>query len=63
MREAATGFSADTPRLSSPSLGELTAIALLGPPCCGHLALCDCLCRDEPSDDAGMSRPLPAGRR
>lgn len=42
-----------------PSLGELTALALLGEPCCGHIALCDSLCRDALPPDAGGRQREP----
>lgn len=35
------------------SIGELAAMALLAPPCCGHIALCDGACRDARRSVAG----------
>lgn len=29
------------------TMGELTSLCLLGPPCCAHIALCDGACRDS----------------
>jgi len=68
MREAVTGLSADTGLCNdaaalSPSLGELTALALLGTPCCGHIALCDRLCRDALPAMVDMRRPAGAEPR
>jgi hypothetical protein len=46
-REVSTdGFCEGRASALSPSLGELVAIGLLDTPCCGHIALCDGLCRD-----------------
>lgn len=58
MRETAKEFSAKALREGrasalSPSLGELVAIGLLDTPCCGHIALCDGLCRDAERDREG----------
>lgn len=33
------------------SIAELTAMSLLAPPCCGHIALCDGACRDARRND------------
>lgn len=48
----------DSPSGASPSLAELVAVGLCGTPCCGHIALCDGLCRDVMRADEDRVQPL-----
>lgn len=44
------------------TIAELTTLCLLGPPCCGHIALCDGACRDARPDPLAISRDDPSVR-
>lgn len=50
-RPFAGAFSSAADRVPA-SIAELTALSLLAPPCCSHIALCDGACRDaRPAED------------
>ena len=56
-RAAADGFPV-RPYPVAATIGELTAMALFAPPCCGHIALCDGACRDARHFDEETDVPL-----
>jgi len=64
--EKARRFGKPFPDRGGPvpaTIAELTALSLLAPPCCGHIALCDGACRDaRPGPGAFRAgwRDLPA---